>query len=73
MRNLILLGAIALFAVLTPAAQAQAGSDVGLLVRGLWLVQRFGTADAADPEKDQGTKARLAKALGKEASSRHRG
>ena len=42
------------------------GSDVGPLVRALWLVQRYGTADAADPMNDQRIKGTLFKALGKE-------
>ncbi len=41
-------------------------SDVGPLVRALWLVQRYGTADAADPVKDQRVKGALFKALGKD-------
>jgi hypothetical protein len=41
-------------------------TDAGPLVRALWLVQRYGTADAADPASDQRVKGRLFKALGKE-------
>ena len=43
-------------------------NDAGPLVNALWLVQQYGTADAADPAKDQQVKARLFKALGKEGS-----
>jgi arsenate reductase (thioredoxin) len=42
------------------------GEDVGPLVRALWLVERFGTAEAADPANDQRVKGTLFKALGKE-------
>src|SRR5689334_12063240 len=41
-------------------------SDVGPLVRSLWLVQRHGTAEALDPKNDQRVKATLAKALAKD-------
>jgi hypothetical protein len=41
-------------------------SDVGPLVRSLWLVQRYGTAEALKPEDDQRVKATLAKALAKD-------
>jgi arsenate reductase (thioredoxin) len=41
-------------------------ADAGPFVRGLWLVQRYGTADAVDPANDQRVKAAVAKALGKE-------
>jgi arsenate reductase (thioredoxin) len=41
-------------------------SDEGPLVRALWLVQRYGTADAVDPANDQRLKGVLFKALGKE-------
>jgi hypothetical protein len=40
--------------------------DVGPLVRALWLVQRYGTAEALDPQNDQRVKAALAKALAKD-------
>ncbi len=43
-------------------------ADVGPLVRALRLVQRHGNDDAADPRNDLRTKARLAKALGKDGS-----
>jgi len=43
-----------------------AGGDPGPFVRALWLVQRYGTADARDPANDQRVKGTLSKALGKE-------
>ena len=43
-----------------------AGDDVGPLVRSLWLVQRFGTAESVAPRNDQKLKGKLSKALGKE-------
>ena len=54
--------------LLTWCGHGQAGDDVGPLVRSLWLVQRFGTADAADPRNDQAVKGKLSRALGKEGS-----
>jgi arsenate reductase len=45
---------------------SQAGDDVGPLVRALWLVQRHGTEEAADPANDQRVKGVLSKALGKD-------
>ena len=42
-------------------------TDAGPLARSLWLVHRFGTAEAVDPKNDQKTKGKLAKALGKDA------
>jgi protein-tyrosine-phosphatase len=47
-------------------ASFAASIEAGPFVRALWLVQRYGTADAADPSNDQRLKGRLAKALGKE-------
>jgi hypothetical protein len=41
-------------------------SDVGPLVRSLWLVQRYGTAEALDPKNDQRVKGVLSKALAKD-------
>jgi hypothetical protein len=41
-------------------------SDVGPLVRALWLVQRYGTTEALDPKNDQRVKAALAKALARD-------
>ncbi|MHC5540464.1 low molecular weight phosphatase family protein [Singulisphaera rosea] len=55
---------VSLLAVLTLAAAPE--SDPGPLVRALWLVQRYGTAEAVDPANDQRLKVALFKALGKE-------
>jgi len=52
--------------LLASSGSCPAGDDVGPLVRSLWLVQRFGTAEAVDPRNDQMVKGKLAKALGKE-------
>ncbi len=52
--------------LLAPAGRCQAGDDVGPLVRSLWLVQRFGAAEAVAPRNDQKVKGTLSKALGKE-------
>ena len=41
-------------------------ADVGPLVRALWLIQRRGTPEAADPRNDARTKGALARALGKD-------
>ena len=57
---------ISLIAALALAAGPAPGGDVGPLVRALWLVQRYGTADAADPVNDQRLKGALFKALGKD-------
>lgn len=51
------------FAALSGAPES---SDVGLLVRALWLVQRHGTAEARNPANDQRVKAALSKALAKD-------
>jgi hypothetical protein len=59
---------LAPFACLLLAAPDAAGPDPGPLVRALWLVQRYGTADASDPLNDLRTKAALSKALGKDGS-----
>jgi hypothetical protein len=53
---------IALAALASPPDTA----DVGPLVRGLWLVQRYGTAEALNPANDQRVKAALSKALAKD-------
>ncbi len=55
-----------LIAVLALVAGPAPGDDVGPLVRALWLVQRYGTADAVHPASDQRLKGVLFKALGKE-------
>src|SRR5689334_12140055 len=41
-------------------------SDIGRLVRALWLVQRHGTAEALNPANDQRVKGVLSKALAKD-------
>src|SRR5215472_11920393 len=41
-------------------------ADVGPLVRALWLVQRYGTAEALNPANDQRVKGVLSKALAKD-------
>ena len=48
------------------AASKATGTDPGPLVRALWLVQRYGTANAVNPDNDQRVKGTLFKALGKE-------
>jgi hypothetical protein len=53
--------------LLIPVTPCLAGDDVGPLVRLLWLVHRYGTAESGRPQNDQKTKGRLSKALGKEA------
>jgi len=58
------------FAILVGAsfgvAASPAKEDPGPLVRALWLIQRYGTADATDVRNDQRVKGALFKALGKE-------
>jgi arsenate reductase (thioredoxin) len=60
MMPVFLVATLALFAGPAP------GADTGPLVRALWMVQRYGTAEAADPAADQRVKGLLFKALGKE-------
>jgi len=57
---------LAIIAALALAAGPAPAGDVGPLVRALWLVQRFGTADAVDPANDQRVKGALFRALGKD-------
>lgn len=57
-----------LIAALTLGAGPETGDDVGPFVRALWLVQRYGTADALDPANDQRVKGALAGALGKDGN-----
>ena len=57
---------LSLIAAWVLAAGSAPTSDVGPLVQALWLVQRYGTAEAADPANDQRLKGLLFKALGKE-------
>jgi hypothetical protein len=47
--------------------QAAPSNDPGPFVRALWLVQRVGINDAANPVNDIRTKAKLAKGLGKDS------
>jgi arsenate reductase (thioredoxin) len=58
--HLSIIAALALTSGPTP------GGDVGPFVRALWLVQHYGTANAANPANDQRVKGTLFKALGKE-------
>ena len=55
-----------LIAAVALASGPVSGGDVGPLVRALWLVQRYGTAEAVDPANDQRVKGVIFKALGKE-------
>ena len=55
-----------LFLALAALAASPESSDVGPLVRSLWLVQRHGTAEALNPANDQRVKAALSKALAKD-------
>jgi arsenate reductase (thioredoxin) len=55
-----------LIAVLALATGPASDVDVGPLVRALWLVQRYGTAEAVDPANDQRIKGALFKAVGKD-------
>jgi protein-tyrosine-phosphatase len=48
------------------AVKAHGGDDVGPLVRSLWLVHRYGTAESVQPQYDQSVKGKLSKALGKQ-------
>jgi hypothetical protein len=56
-----------LLLALVSLAVSPEASDVGPLVRSLWLVQRYGTAEALNPANDQRVKAALSKALAKDA------
>jgi arsenate reductase (thioredoxin) len=55
-----------LIAAMALASGPASGGDAGPLVRALWLVQRYGTAEAVDPANDQRLKGVIFKALGKE-------
>ncbi len=57
---------LSIITALALVAGPGSASDVGPLVRALWLVQRYGTADAADPMNNQWIKGALFKALGKD-------
>jgi hypothetical protein len=54
-----------LFALLVLSSPRES-RDVGPLVRSLWVVQRYGTAEALNPANDQRVKAALSKALAKD-------
>ena len=60
------LAACAALILASSGASPPEKNDAGPLVRALWLVQRHGTADAADPRNDVRTKGSLSKALGKD-------
>ena len=47
--------------LLVLATRCLAGDEVGPLVCSLWLVQRFGTAEAVAPRNDQHVKGKLSK------------
>lgn len=66
MPSRIALAVIGWISVSTSILAYDAGDEVGPLVRSLWLVQRFGTAESVLPANDQRVKGQLAKALGKE-------
>jgi hypothetical protein len=63
---LIAVGAMVL-ALAGDDASTSAEREATSFVRALWLIQRYGTVDAADPRNDIRAKAALAKALGKDA------
>jgi protein-tyrosine-phosphatase len=52
--------------LLLPHSHCLAGDDVGPLVRSVWLVHRYGTAESTNPQIDQKLKGKLSKALGKQ-------
>jgi hypothetical protein len=54
------------FAALVALSGSAEADNVGPLVRSLWLVQRYGNAEALNPANDQRVKATLAKALAKD-------
>lgn len=66
-RSILSAGAAVLMARLAVAGPP-ADAEPGPMVRALWLVQGRGTAEAADPRNDGRTKARLARALGKDGT-----
>jgi arsenate reductase (thioredoxin) len=55
-----------LILALALGAGPQSTDETGPFVRALWLLQRFGTAEAADPANDARLKGILFKALGKD-------
>jgi len=50
------------------AAETEERPDAGNFVRALWVIQSFGSPQAASPRNDEHTKAILAKAIGKDGS-----
>lgn len=56
-----------LFLLIALPLPCRAADDPGTFVRSLWLIQRYGTAEAVSPRNDQSVKGKLAKALGKES------
>lgn len=61
-------GLFALAATVAVAAEKNEKQGAGPFVRALWVVQRYGPPDAADPQHDQRTKALLAAALAKDGT-----
>ena len=57
MRPLSLAAFAALILIALGAAPTSSEGDVGPFVRALWLVQRYGTAEAVNPCNDQSVKA----------------
>jgi arsenate reductase (thioredoxin) len=57
---------LSIIATLALGTGPASDGDVGPMVRTLWLIQRYGTADAVDPANDKRVKGALSKALGKE-------
>jgi hypothetical protein len=55
-----------LILALAALAASPEASDVGPLVRSLWLVQAYGAREALNPENDQRVKAALSKALARD-------
>ena len=64
--NLRQLATCAALTLASIAATPPEPRDAGPFTRALWLIQRHGTLDAADPRNDITTKGSLARALGKD-------
>lgn len=54
------------------AEKTNENPDAGAFVRALWTVQQFGTLEAADPRRDERTKALLVAALAKDGTITNR-
>jgi hypothetical protein len=67
------MGILVMSALMFGSDTPSPASDVGPLVRALWLVQRYGTAAGVDPANDQRIKAALAKSIGKDGKLSHSG